>query len=205
MKTSVCPIVVLAKTPLAGFAKSRLIPALGAEGAAALAEQLLRRTVREANAARVGPVELCGTPDIDGPLFQELQQLHGVQLTKQIGADLGERMARALNRWVWSNGRCILIGTDAPAVDAKVLQRAAAALDRADCVFVPAYDGGYALVGLRQEVPCIFTKIDWSTPSVMETTRERVLDSGLSLVELDAVHDIDEPADLAHLPESWAK
>ena len=118
--------------------------------------------------------------------------------------DLGARMQRALNRWLAREGRALLIGTDAPALDAAVLRAAALALDEHDAVFVPAFDGGYVLVGLRRSGAPIFSDMVWSTPTVMAQTRERLAGAGWRHLELAAMADIDEPADLRWLPsQPW--
>ncbi len=203
-------LIVFAKAPLAGQAKTRLAPALGAAGAAALAERLLDHAVAAAVAAGLGTVELCVTPAATHPAFLRLQAQQGLHLTLQGEGDLGERMDRALTRALRHSACVLLIGTDAPALDATMLRAAAAALSgaaaEADAVFVPALDGGYALVGLRRAAPALFAGIAWSTPAVMQQTRAQAAAAGLRLAELPAVADIDEPADLMHLPlgfEAW--
>jgi rSAM/selenodomain-associated transferase 1 len=194
-----CALIVMAKAPVPGFAKTRLIPALGAEGAAQLARWLLDRAVVAAHASGLGPVELCGTPDTSHPAFAARRTQPGIRLEAQGEGDLGERMARALARALRTHPRALLIGTDAPQLDAGVLRRAASALDANDAVFVPAFDGGYALVGLRQPAPELFTDMPWSTAEVMACTRARLRELGLSHAELDPLHDIDAPDDLVHL------
>lgn len=194
-----CTIVVLAKAPRPGLAKTRLIPALGADGAARLAGWLLERTMHAALASGVGPVELCAAPDTTHPAVAAWGAQPGVRLAAQGEGDLGARMARAFERVLVDAGAALLIGTDAPRLDAAVLRRAAQALAGHDAVFVPAHDGGYALVGLRRPAPMLFEAMPWSTDQVMARTRERLRALGLAHVELDAVHDIDAPADLVHL------
>lgn len=193
-------IVVFAKAPVAGFAKTRLIPALGAQGAADLALQLLQHTVQQALAAKLAGVELCVTPDAAHPAFAALTQNHGLHLTLQGDGDLGERMQRAFERTLESHTGTLLIGTDAPGLDAAMLQAAQQALQHHDAVFVPAHDGGYALVGLRKPCAAIFNDMAWSTATVMQVTRQRAQHAGLRWHELSPVHDIDEPQDLAHFP-----
>ena len=200
---SFCPILVFAKAPVAGYAKTRLIPALGPEGAAQLADRLLHHAVAEASRTDVGPVELCCAPDTDHAAFADVARRHDVLLSPQGDGDLGERMVRALRRTLNAYGRALLIGTDAPALNAAVLRQAAAALPAHDAVFVPAHDGGYALVGLTRFEPELFRAMTWSTPHVMAHTRERLLLRGLRHLELPTLHDIDEPADLQHLPAGW--
>lgn len=197
-------IAILAKAPVPGLAKTRLIPALGPEGAAALAERLLQHAVAQAAAAGLGPVTLWATPDLGHPVWATLQQAWGLALAVQPAGDLGRRMAHALAA---APGPALLIGTDLPSQDAAVLRAAAALLAGHDAVFVPALDGGYGLVGLRQATPAalqaLFGDMTWSTPRVMAQTRQRMAAAGLRHAELPALPDIDEPADLAHLPAGW--
>ena len=198
-------IVVMAKAPVAGYAKTRLIPALGAEGAARLAEQLLRHALSEATHASADHVVLCAAPDHTHPSFTSLQADLGVELTDQSLGDLGERMHHAFLQALRQHEQVLLMGTDAPALSARVLREALALLgpEEADAVFVPAFDGGYALVGLRHPCEALFAEMPWSTPQVMALTRARALTAGLRIAELPAVADIDEPQDLRHLPADW--
>jgi len=196
-----CALIVLAKAPHAGLAKTRLIAALGADGAARLAERMLQAALAHALDAGIGPVELCVTPTRDDPAFAAWRD--AIAVTEQGGGDLGQRMARALHRVLGSHDRALLIGTDAPALDAAYLRAAAAALHDVDAVFGPTADGGYALVGLRRAAPQLFSAMRWSHDRVMAHTRERLAAAGLRHVELPVLHDIDEPADLVHLPQHW--
>jgi len=199
----------MAKAPVAGQAKTRLIPALGAHGAAALAARLLEHALQAALAAAadgaegLGPVELCCAPDARHAAFDGARRHAGLEFAAQGDGDLGTRMQRAFIRRLASHGRALLIGTDAPALDAATLHHAAAALRTHDAVFVPAMDGGYALIGLARPVPCLFEAMPWSTARVMALTRERLAAAGMRHAELPPVHDIDEPADLVHLPGGW--
>lgn len=206
-------IVVMAKAPVAGVAKTRLAPALGASGAAALAAQLLDHALAQALVAGIGTVTLCAAPDAQHPAFDRwrmpgtLNSASGhdgpnaqrrLLLESQGAGDLGARMHDVFQRHA---GPVLLMGSDAPALDAALLRRAAAALAQHDAVFVPAFDGGYALVGLHRPCAALFEHMAWSVPTVMAQTRERLRAAGLRHHELDTVHDIDEPADLVHLPQ----
>lgn len=200
-------IIVFAKAPVAGQAKTRLAAALGAAGAAALAERLLVHAVAQAAAAAADTLELCVTPDgAAHPAFVGLGRNHPtMEFTGQGEGDLGERMARALERALRSHRAALLMGTDAPALDAAALRQAAAALVAHDAVFVPALDGGYVLVGLGRPAPSLFAGMTWSTPQVMRHTRERAHRAGLRMAELAAVADIDVPTDLSQLPSAWLR
>ena len=201
-----CRIALMAKAPVPGLAKTRLAPALGADGAAALAARLLDHALAQAVAARLGPVTLWGAPDLSHPAFLQAQQRHGVEVALQPEGDLGRRMAR-----VFEAGDptmpTLLMGTDAPALDAALLRQAAVLLQAHPVVFVPALDGGYALIGLRAATPALlqtlFDGMAWSTPQVMAQTRRRLAAAAMAHFEMPPVADIDEPADLVHLPSSW--
>ena len=200
-----CRIAIMAKAPVPGLAKTRLAPALGEVGAAALAARLLAHAVAQAVAADLGPVTLWATPDASHPAFAQAQQRHAVTLAVQPDGDLGARMARVFeDGFAQDCGPILLMGTDAPDLNATVLRQAAAALQSHDAVFVPALDGGYALVGLRAAPPnllhAVFSGMRWSTPQVMAQTRQRLAAVGIDHAELQPVADIDEPADLQHLP-----
>lgn len=197
-------VVVFAKAPVPGLAKTRLAPGLGEVGAAALAERMLRHALAQAVAADIGPVVLCATPDAPHPMLREMAAACGAALLAQGPGDLGARMARALRRQLRRWPRALLLGTDAPALGARQLREAARALDDHDAVFVPTHDGGYVLVGQRRPGdPRCFRGMTWSHPRVMDDTRRRLADAGLSWAELAPVADIDDPDDLASLPPEW--
>jgi hypothetical protein len=195
-----CTVIVFAKAPRAGQAKTRLIPLLGADRAARLAERMLNATLEQAAAAAIGPVDLCVTPDRDHDAFTAAVQRLGVTLSDQGDGDLGERMARAFQRVLRdSSSRALLIGTDVPELDAEYLRAAAQTLDDHDAVLGPAADGGYTLVGLKRPEPGLFAGMRWSHDAVMAQTRDRLAELKLRYLELPVLHDIDEPEDLRHL------
>jgi hypothetical protein len=198
-------LIVFAKAPVAGLAKTRLMPALGPEGAARLAERLLAHTLQQALALQVEHLELCVSPTDQHPAFERARHtaLGRLHITLQGEGDLGERMHRAISRALTVHSSVLLIGTDAPSLSTALLEQARQALTTHPAVFVPALDGGYALVGLTRPAPALFTGMTWSTPQVMQDTRARAGQMGLPWAELPPVADIDEPADLAHLPEGW--
>lgn len=198
-----CALIIFAKAPLPGYAKTRLARVLGNAAAARLASRMLDHTLACAAEAGIGPIELCCTPDTAHPQFQRAVGQFGVSLTGQGGGDLGERMHRALARSLERYSRAILIGTDAPGLCAGTLRAAAHALRKQSSVFAPASDGGYALVGLSRPAPQLFDGIAWSTARVMSQTRERIGRLAMSSLELAAVHDVDEPEDLVHIPPEW--
>jgi len=196
------PIVVFARAPVAGAAKTRLAPRLGAAGAARLHALLVERAIATALAAGLGPVELCAAPDAAHPFFRRCAERFGIALAAQVGGDLGARMHAALAR-VATAGGALLIGSDCPALTPAYLRAAAAALaSGGDAVFGPAEDGGYVLVGLRRVAPAVFDGIRWGAPSVMAETRERLRALRWRWHELAVLWDVDRPEDLARLAEA---
>ncbi|MFM9885788.1 MAG: TIGR04282 family arsenosugar biosynthesis glycosyltransferase [Burkholderiales bacterium] len=193
-------MIIFAKAPVAGIAKTRLIPSLGAAGAAALHAAMVARMVAVATAAAVGPVELACTPDTAHPLFQSLSRQHGVALSVQGDGDLGERMFRALDRAILEAGAGIIVGTDCAALDARYLHAARAALDDGVPVVVgPAEDGGYVLIGGRVVCPAIFQGVEWGTDTVMHATRQVLRARAIGWHELATLWDVDRPEDLMRL------
>jgi hypothetical protein len=190
-------LAVLAKAPIPGLAKTRLVPVLGPQGAARLQRQLTRQALRTALAAELGPVTLWCAPDARHRFFRALQRTTGLRCLVQPSGDLGERMHSAF-RLHCTQGPLLLIGTDCPVLRPDHLRQAAVALvDGADAVLQPAEDGGYVLVGLRQPQPALFHGISWSTDQVMAETRTRAREAGLQVHELDTLWDVDRPQDLA--------
>jgi uncharacterized protein len=190
-------VAILAKAPIAGFAKTRLIPRLGAEGAADLAARLIEHAVATACAANTGPVTLWAAPADQHALFQSLAARGGIALARQPDGDLGARMLAALAA---AGGPTVVIGTDAPALTAAHLRVAAAALRAgSDAVVFPAEDGGYVLIGMRRAQPALFGDMHWSTGGVMAETRRRLAALGLAWQEPATLWDIDAPDDLDRL------
>lgn len=193
-------ILVFARAPVAGAAKTRLIPLLGADGAALLQQRLLQQALAAAAAATPGRVELWCSPDDRHPALRAAAARHGAGLQVQQGSDLGARMAHAFAQSLRQWRRTIIIGTDCPALGTAQLQAAADALHEGqDAVFVPAEDGGYALVGLSREAPQIFAGIAWGGADVMADTRKRLRESGLRWRELATLWDVDRPGDYHRL------
>ncbi len=193
-------VVVFAKAPVAGAAKTRLIPSLGAAGAAALHAAMVEHAIETAIAAAIGQVELACTPDTAHPLFQSIAGRHSVVLSEQGAGDLGDRMSRALERAVREAGRGVIIGTDCACLDAPYLKSAHEALGAgAPVVLGPAEDGGYVLIGARIQFPQMFCGIQWGTETVLAATRRLLDEGGVRWQELATLWDVDRPADLDRL------
>ncbi len=198
-------IAVFARAPLAGRAKTRLIPLLGAAGAAALQRQMTLHTLALACRAAPGQVSLWAADALDDPFFAECARRFRLTCHPQCEGDLGARMADCLRRQLAQNERVLLIGTDCLAWSEAALQAAARALTAgARMVFTPAEDGGYVLVGARRhgalEVPPqAFWEISWGSAQVLAQTRSRLAalgwQPGREWRELPSLWDIDTPQD----------
>jgi rSAM/selenodomain-associated transferase 1 len=199
--TSPVSIVILAKAPIPGFAKTRLIPAIGAHAAAVLQERLTERTVATALAAGIGPVTLCCDPDATHDTFLKMVTRMKITLRPQPPGDLGTRMLAAV---ATSTGPVLVIGTDCPALTEAHLRSAAMALrDGNDVVLIPAERGGYVLLGMREAQPRLFSNIAWGGSSVLADTRARIVEQRLMLIERPPLWDVDTEIDLARLDREF--
>jgi rSAM/selenodomain-associated transferase 1 len=194
-------IAILAKAPVPGLVKTRLIPTIGAHAAAVLQERLTERAIGTAIAADVGPVTLWCAPDATHSTFLKLVMQQRIILKRQPEGDLGARMLAASTQ---RGGPVLVIGTDCPALTELHLRGAANALREGnDVVIIPAEDGGYVLIGTRVPQPAIFAGIAWGTGSVLADTRTRIIEQRLMLTEQPPLWDVDTEADLARLEREF--
>lgn len=192
-------IIVFARAPRAGYTKTRLIPALGAAGAAALYRSLLLRTLSAA--ARVPQAthylyadEACALPAL-GALAATARA--DWTLRVQAEGTLGERMSAALAAAHASARSAVLIGSDIVDFETADLVAALDALEAGhDAVIGPAADGGYWLIGLSAPLHALFTGIDWGTAAVCAQTIARLDAAGVRWTRVAQRHDVDTPADL---------
>jgi uncharacterized protein len=193
-------VLVFTRAPQPGTVKTRLIPLLGAEGAAALHRRLIGHTLEQAMTAGVGPVELWCNPNHDDVFLNDCARRCGASLHVQTGADLGARMLRAFESTLRISRYAVLIGTDCAVLEAKHIRAAVVALAAGNrAVFCPAEDGGYALIGLAQCDATLFAGIHWGGAHVMAHTRDRLRDLGMRWTELATLWDIDRPEDYRRL------
>ena len=193
-------LAILAKAPVPGLAKTRLVPHLGPEGAAALQTWLLRRTVAIALAADVGPVTLWCAPDVDHPEFSACRSRGQVVLRRQATGDLGARMHAAVADSPALAG-VLVVGTDCPMMTPGRLRQAGVSLDRNDATVIPAEDGGYVLIGMRHPSRRVFADIDWGSGKVMVQTRERLAEIGWRWSEFPPLWDVDREEDFRRLSD----
>ena len=190
-------LIVFCRAPRPGEAKTRLIPRLGADGAARLQKSLLEHTMSVAAALARTDLELHATDVLDDDL-RACAARHRARLVPQCAGDLGVRMHAALVQALEQDrcGAAVLIGSDCPPLSTGYLAKAFVALrNGSDAVFGPAEDGGYVLVGATRALPEIFSGMAWSTAGVMDETRARLRRLGVRWCELDTLWDVDGPAD----------
>ncbi len=188
-------IAVFARAPDPGHAKTRLIPRLGAHGAARLQQRLIERALSRACALPAARVTLWTIGQDVRNFMPGAAAAVGALLRPQRGADLGERMANAIAETLDGTNALLLIGTDCPAQRTQDLADAADALATADAVVQPAEDGGYVLIGLRRSLPGLFEGVAWGSDSVLPTTRARATEHGIRLAELPMCWDLDRSDD----------
>ncbi len=195
-------LLVFAKAPRPGEVKTRLARSMGSGGApeyeraAAVYRRMGRMIVAGVAGAPAG-VTVCFDPPGAEPEVRDWLGRVARHCRPQGDGDLGERMSRMFIRAFEDADRVAVIGTDTPAVDAKTIARAIAALDTADVVLGPARDGGYYLMALREPQPGLFAGVTWSTGSVLAETAARARAAGLRVTFLEVETDIDVAADLA--------
>jgi rSAM/selenodomain-associated transferase 1 len=198
------PVLVFAKAPRPGAVKTRLIPLLGEQGAAALHARLIKHTLATASTAARGALELHGEP-VEDDFLRYCAARYNATLLPQCGSDLGERMHHAFEHALSRDGctYAVLIGADCPALTAWHLRRALRLLDAGhDAVLAPAEDGGYVLIGLSRLNRELFEGIAWSTAAVMSQTRERLRAFDWRWLELEVLWDVDRPRDYTRLAET---
>jgi rSAM/selenodomain-associated transferase 1 len=195
--TGVC---VMAKAPIAGSVKTRLVPPLSREQAAALASAFLVDTWRVATALVGARVLLARAGDPSA--FPG--ELAGVDSVDQVGGDLGARIESSIAAALERGSPALVIGADLPGLPVAHLGAARAALETADCVLGPSADGGFYLIGARRWVPGMLRDLPWSQPRTREAAIARLASIGLTVGAAPAFDDIDDPADLATLRAALA-
>ena len=192
--------IVFAKAPITGAVKRRLIPAIGAEAACRLHELMVEHGVAKVVKAGLGDVQLWCAPDTQHPLFHALQQRYSISLHKQTGNDLGERMHHAFDAALRDYRQVLIVGTDCPFLNTKLMAEAINALAHADsAVITPAHDGGYVLLGLSRNERHLFDDMEWGTAQVCQETLSRLDKYHYQCKVTNTIHDIDRYEDLLYL------
>ena len=199
-------VIVFTRFPVEGTVKTRLIPAMGAAGAAELHRSMTEHVVAAAQAVQ----NVYVTVAFSGGGLAEMGRWLGddQRFVEQAPGDLGARLAHAFEQAFEADRaeRVVIIGSDCPEVTAGILTAALEALHEADVVLGPATDGGYYLIGLRREaleraVPHLFHGVDWGTGTVFDQTLSRLLPHSLSSRVLAPLDDVDRPEDI----EVWSR
>jgi rSAM/selenodomain-associated transferase 1 len=185
-------LVIFTRFPEPGKAKTRLIPALGAERAAELHRCLTEHTLRAARTSGLAfEVRITGAP----PSAFATWLGSDVRLVDQGEGDLGQRMRRATG-----TGPVLFIGSDLPDLQAEHLIEAARLLQTEEVVLGPAEDGGYWALGLTAGCDPLFEKMPWGSDRVFEITLARLRGAGIEPALLPTLADCDRPEDLARWP-----
>ncbi|MCY4647560.1 MAG: TIGR04282 family arsenosugar biosynthesis glycosyltransferase [Gammaproteobacteria bacterium] len=188
-------LIAFAKVPRPGRVKTRLAAAIGDAEAASLYRVMGRRIL---DGVRGGDYRVVVYIDPANELAAARAWLGaaGVDFRPQKGDGLGERLADAFRTEFKRARRVCAIGTDAPAVDRPVVERAFAQLSTNDLVLGPALDGGYYLIGTAGYRPELFREVPWSTEEVMTVTLARARALKLRTAALEPLPDIDTVEDL---------
>ncbi len=185
-------LVVMAKAPVVGKVKTRLIPELGEYGAVEVYQQLLEETLKRAAERDSYVREISCSPDIHHPEFKRLSEQYRYSLRQQPEGDLGQRMSQVFDQALAEYTSVVMIGSDLINIHAKDVERAFELLKQKNPVVLgTTADGGYGLIGLSQYVPQLFEDIPWSTSQVTAITRKRAEDINLNVIEITGFQDID--------------
>ena len=191
----------MAKAPVAGQVKTRLVPPLSHEQAAELSAALLRDLLRHLHGLNGAKRYLFFAPD---DAHASMSELAGgeFELVAQRGDDLGARM-QAVFAELWGRGhrRIALVGADLPVFPLSFLDQAFAGLDIPDArvVLGPSRDGGYYLIGMNRALPEIFAGMTWSHEKVLSDTLAKLGSLKIDALQLPPWFDVDRPEDLAAL------
>lgn len=191
-------LIIFSRYPEPGKTKTRMIPALGAEGAANLQRRLSEYTLKQArNLRQLRNIEIA-VYFAGGDIYLMQEWLKDdVRYYEQAEGDLGLKMQSAFaDSFAKNKERVVIIGIDCPGVDNNILESAFKGLQNYDLVLGEAEDGGYYLIGLNQLVPELFTNISWGTDRVFATTKNIAEKLNLTLAYLPILRDIDRPEDL---------
>jgi rSAM/selenodomain-associated transferase 1 len=197
-------VILFTRYPQPGQCKTRLIPALGPDGAAALHREMTGRIVTELAALAVlHPHRLEIHYDGGSPAEMAAWLGKSHQYRRQGKGDIGCRMRAAIGGHQGRMQRLLLVGSDCPDLSAELLRDAFVALRTHDLVLGPAFDGGYYLIGVHNQsasLVCqtLFQGIPWSTDRVYAITQERAEQLRLRCHTLTRLHDIDTPEDLGY-------
>ena len=190
-------VCVFSNPPAPGRTKTRLIPALGAQGAADLARAMLLDTLEVARSLQDAEVVLATA----APMPTSLPLPDAIPLWTQGEGDLGARQERMLRRALRHGGTAMLIGTDLPGLPLERLEQGAKALRSADAVLGPAEDGGFYLIGLTRCPRGLLADLPWSSPETFTATRDRLQERGLNTATIAPWFDLDTPEDLQRVRE----
>jgi uncharacterized protein len=183
-------LCIFARVPIRGRVKTRLAASLGADAAFAAHVALVEDTLERLGSV-AGVVTELWLDDAPDAVCRSWASRFGLEIRRQQGADLGERMHGALLDGVAAAGRALVVGTDCPLIDAGYVAAAVAALEGADVVLGPAEDGGYGLVGLRCPAPELFRDMPWGSSTVLRATLQAAAAAGLSVKQLPEIWDVD--------------
>ncbi|EAW34065.1 TIGR04282 family arsenosugar biosynthesis glycosyltransferase [Lyngbya sp. PCC 8106] len=191
-------LIIFTRYPEPGTTKTRLIPALGAEGAAKFHRQMTEKTVkmvREFAASYPVSTEIRYT----GGNLELMQAWLGVDLRYNLqgSGDLGDRLRESFREAFELKKTAVMaIGTDCLDLSLEILSEAFDQLKQQDIILGPADDGGYYLIGLSRLVPELFAGISWGSSEVFQQTLTVCQQLDLLVEFLPQLADIDRPEDL---------
>ncbi|HZD94109.1 MAG TPA: TIGR04282 family arsenosugar biosynthesis glycosyltransferase [Candidatus Sulfotelmatobacter sp.] len=191
-------LAIFAKVPEPGSVKTRLIPELGPDRAAELAEAFLEDTV-----TRMRKLEWAECIVAATARFQR-SYLKADELWLQSEGDLGERLEKVLRLALKRRKTVLAIGSDTPNLPLEYLENARRGLDTADAVLGPSLDGGFYLIGLNDCPIGLLEGIQWSHSSTLAAAMAKLDQFGMKTVVINPWFDVDSHEDLDRLRRQLA-
>ncbi len=186
------PVLILfARTPVPGVAKTRLQTRYSASEAGAIAAIMLDETCKRAHTHWPGDIVLAAWPSTNHPQLRSLARRYSLTLAAQPEGDLGDKMYMMLERMCVDGRSAAVMGCDVPHCPAEVFVEAHAVLAAGGAVLGPTADGGYYLVGTNRPAPELFAGIRWGGSDVAAQTRDRASGLGFRFHELPMINDVD--------------
>ncbi|MDE1461061.1 TIGR04282 family arsenosugar biosynthesis glycosyltransferase [Spartinivicinus poritis] len=200
-------IILMAKPPIEAKVKTRLTPYYSAGQAANIYKELLLYTAKWINELPKHYLRVLALAEqLDHDFFNDSAFNHWERYLQQ-GKDLGERMANVAQHYIRQNQPVILVGGDCPVLNASLCKQVLKSLfnnaESSDCyeydsnqvAIVPAEDGGYVLIAMRQFLPYLFEGIQWGTEQVLQQTIRQLQSKNAPYALFPTLWDVDRPED----------
>ncbi len=199
-------LILMTKIPVAGKSKTRLMPNVSADTAAAIALEMIVDTVEKAAVGWAGPIGLLVDSDRRHPRLSELAARFDLTIGTQSEGDLGAKMEHAISEALSRYSAAAVMGCDIPEITPAILRLAYDRLLAGCNVMGPSADGGFYFAGFTDCAPGMFENIEWSAPSTLAAALAQLQACKMSVdVMLPCLKDIDRWRDFVELANNQSR